>query len=138
MSMGWIAMALCVFVAILGAIGVVSPDALLRIARHFETPGGLYAAAALRIVVGGVLVLAAGASRAPRAIRVIGVLIVVAGLVTPFLGLDRVRAILEWWAAAGPIFKRVWAGGALGFGCIMAYALAPGSRRAGGAGHRAG
>jgi hypothetical protein len=131
MRMAWLAMTLCSLVAVLGALGVVSPDALLQIARRFETPGGLYAAAALRIVVGGVLVLAAGVSRAPRAIRLIGALIVVAGLVTPFLGLGRVHAILEWWAAVGPIVKRVWAGGALVFGCVMVYALAPGSRGAG-------
>lgn len=46
-------MALCLFVAVLGAIGVVSPGALLSIAQHFQTPSGLYAAAALRIILGG-------------------------------------------------------------------------------------
>jgi len=64
MSMAWMAMALCLLVAVLGAIGVVSPGALLRIARHFQTPSGLYAAAALRIILGGALLLAAPTSRA--------------------------------------------------------------------------
>jgi len=125
MSMAWMAMALCLLVAVLGAIGVVSPGALLRIARHFQTPSGLYAAAALRIILGSALLLAAPTSRAPRAIRAIGVIILVAGLITPFFGLDRFRGILEWWSAQGPIFMRVWAGVALTFGCIMAYTLVP-------------
>jgi hypothetical protein len=130
MSMAWIAMALCLLVGVLGAIGVVSPSALLSIAQHLQTPPGLYAAAALRIILGGALLLAAPTSRAPRAIRAVGAIILVAGLMTPFFGLDRFRGILEWWSAQGPMFMRVWAGVALAFGFIMAYTLVPRSRTA--------
>lgn len=124
-SMAWVAMALCVVLAGLGAIGVVSPDALLGIARRFQTPSGLYAGAVIRLVLGGTLFLAAPASRAPRAIRAIGIVIVVAGLVTPFFGLERFRGILEWWPAQGTVFMRVWAGVVLAFGCLLAYTVVP-------------
>ncbi len=117
-------------VTILGAIGVVSPGTLLRIAWHFQSPSGLYAAAALRIILGGTLLLAAPTSRALRAIRAIDVIILVAGLITPFFGLDRFRDILERWSAQGPIFMRVWAAVALAFGCVMAYTVVPKSRTA--------
>jgi hypothetical protein len=130
MSMAWMAMALCLLVGVLGGIGVVSPGALLSIAQHFQTPSGLYAAAALRIILGGALLLAAPASGAPRAIRAVGVIILVAGLMTPFFGPNRFRGILEWWSAQGPMFMRAWAGVALAFGSIMAYILLPKSRPA--------
>lgn len=128
--MAWMAMVLCLLVAALGAIGVVSPRTLLGIARQLQTPSGLYVAAVLRIMLGGTLVLAAPTSRAPRAMRAIGVIIVVAGLLTPVFGLERFRGVLEAWSAQGPILMRVWASVALVFGCAMAYALLPKSRTA--------
>jgi hypothetical protein len=124
----WIAMALSLLVAALGAIGVVAPGELRGIARHFQTPSGLYAAAAFRVVLGGALVLAAPTSRVPRVMRAVGIVILVAGLITPFLGLDRFRGILEWLSAQGPTATRIWAGVALAFGCLLIYALFPRSR----------
>ena len=64
MRMAWIAIVLCLLVAAVGAIGVLSPGALLRIARPFQTPSRLYAAAALRILLGGAPLRAAPTSRA--------------------------------------------------------------------------
>jgi hypothetical protein len=123
--MTWIAIVLCSFVSVLGVIGVVSPGALLGIARNFQSPAGLYAAATLRILLGAALLLAARTSRAPRTIRAIGVIILVAGLLTPVLGLERFRDILAWWSEQGPIVMRLWAGFALAFGSLLAYTVLP-------------
>jgi len=49
---------------VLGAIGVVAPGELVRIARFFEGPAGLYVAAAIRVLLGVALVLAASCARA--------------------------------------------------------------------------
>ena len=62
--MAWIAIVLCLLVATVGAIGVLSPRALLRIAGPFQTPSELYAAAALHILLGGAPLRAAPTSRA--------------------------------------------------------------------------
>src|SRR5437762_7223518 len=93
-----------------GAIGVAAPDALLSLGRWVATPGGLYAVAGLRIALGVIFVLAAPASRAPRTVRVIGVVAIVAGLTTPLFGVARTRAILDWWASGGPWAMRLAAG----------------------------
>lgn len=120
-----VALVLSLSVAVLGAVGLVSPPRLFAIVRSFQTPVGLYLAAALRLVLGAALFLAAPASRAPEFLRILGVVIVVAGLITPLFGLDRFRRLLDWWAAQGPIFVRVWATFALAFGLLLAYALVP-------------
>jgi len=54
-----VAIALSAFIAVLGATGIVAPARLLAIARSFETPFGLEAAAVLRLVLGTTLFLAA-------------------------------------------------------------------------------
>jgi uncharacterized membrane protein len=118
-----LALVLSLFVVILGAIGIIRPEALLGVARHFQTPAGLYAAAALRIILGVALLFAASTSRAPGVIRVLGILVLVAGLITPFVGTERVRAIVDWWSSQGPLIMRAWAGFALAFGSFLVWAL---------------
>jgi hypothetical protein len=120
-----LAFILSLFVAALGALGMLSPERLLSLARQFQRPGGLYAAAILRVVLGVALLFTASTARFPAIVRILGIFIVVSGLITPLLGLERFRRILNWWSARGPIFMRVWAGFALAFGLFLAYAVAP-------------
>jgi hypothetical protein len=123
--MAFVALVLSLFVAALGALGMFSPMRLLDIVRHFQSPAGIYAAAALRIILGVVLFLAAPTSRAPEVVRILGIIILVAGLITPLFGLERFRRLLDWWSARGPAFMRVWAGFALAFGLLLAYTVVP-------------
>ena len=118
-------LALGIVIAVVGAVGIVVPTSLLTVAELFVTPVGLYAAAALRLVLGTAVVVAARTSRTPTTLRVLGVVIIVGGLVTPLLGVERARMIVAWWATQGPAFLRVWAGIALVFGLFLAYAIAP-------------
>jgi hypothetical protein len=120
-----VAFALSVAVAVLGAIGVVTPDSLLAVGRLLITPSGLYVAGALRIVLGATLFVAAPETRFPRTLRIIGILLVVAGLTTPLVGVERVRAIVEWEASGGSVPRRLPALFALCFGLFLAYGTAP-------------
>ena len=123
--MALVALILSLFVAALGAIGIVSPGRLLRVVRQFQSTAGLYAAAILRIVLGVALFLAAPTSRSPEIVRILGIISFVSDLITPLFGLERFRRILDWWSARGPAFQRVWAGFALAFGVFLAYAVVP-------------
>lgn len=123
--MAYVALVLSLSIAALGALGVVSPDRLLGVVRRFQSPAGLYAAAAIRLALGGALFLAAPTSRAPETLRILGIVILVAGVITPFFGLERFRRLLDWWAALGPGVIRAWAAFAAVFGLSLAYAVAP-------------
>lgn len=109
----------------LGALGTVSPLRLLSVARMFESPAGILAATALRIVLGTALFLSSSASRTPKAVSGIGAVTFASGVITPFFGLDRFRRVLSWWASQGAGFMRAWAVLALGLGLLIAYAEAP-------------
>jgi hypothetical protein len=128
--MASLALALSLLIAGLGLIGIVQPTALFAFGRQFAGPGGLYTAAALRLLFGTALWLAAPGSHAPRALRIVGVLVVVAALVTPFIGPERFAAMLDVFAAQGPLLGRFWGLVALGVGLLLAYLL---RRRPGGA-----
>jgi len=121
--MAIVALVLSLFIAALGALGIVSPMGFLSIVRQFQRPAGLYAAAILRVVLGGGLFLAAPTSRLPEVVRTLGIIIFVSGLITPLFGLERFRRLLNWWSARGPAFMRIWAGFALAFGLFLVYAI---------------
>ena len=123
--MAAVALTISVLVAALGVLGLVSPDRLLGVVRRFQSPGGLYAAAAIRLVLGLSLYLAAPGSRAPEALRILGPLVMLIGVITPFFGVERFRRFLDWWSSLGPVVLRLWAGFAFAFGALLAYAVAP-------------
>ena len=120
-----VALALSILVAVLGALSFVSPVRALNIARVFDSPGGLYALAAIRLLLGAVLFLAGPSSREPEVLRILGILIVVVGIITPFVGLDRQRRVLNWWSARSLGFQRAWAAVGFAFGLCLVYAVAP-------------
>ena len=122
------ALVIGVLVILVGAIGVAAPDVFLSVGRSVITPGGLYAIAALRIGIGLVFVLAAPASRAPRTLRVLGVFVIVAGLATPWFGVARSLAVLDWWASVGPSLRRLDAGLAVALGGLLVYVFRPPTR----------
>ena len=106
-----IATLMCLAVAGLGLLGLVAPDVLLAFGRSLLAPPALYVVAAVRVVFGALLIAVAAASRAPLALRILGGLIVIAGLFTPFFGAERFGGAVAWlserlsllrWAALVP------------------------------------
>ena len=108
----------------IGLLGLASPERLIRFVKSAQTPAGLYMAASLRILLGVALWFAAPASRSPDALRMLGILVFTIGIITPVLGIDRFRSLLEWWESRGAIFIRVWACFASAFGLLLVYSVA--------------
>ena len=129
-TVGLLALLIGLFLVAIGMCGVAAPHGLLTAVRFVLTPRGLYLVAAVRVVFGVILLLAAPSSRTPRVLRLLGFIMLVAGLTTPFFGVDRARVMLDWWSARGPAFMRVWAGLAVAFGAFVVYAVAPRRRAA--------
>jgi len=111
------------------AISFAVPDLRLSLERSMTTPAGFYAIAALRIGIGLVFVLAAPASRAPRTLRVLGLIVITAGVMTPWFGVARARAVLDWFASAGPLLMRLDAGVGMAIGGFLVYVFRAPARR---------
>lgn len=113
-----------------GALGLVVPGAFVSIVRFFQVPPVIYMAAVVRVLIGVVLVRAAPASRAPSVLRILGFVVAIGGLLTPFVGTRLANVILGWWTTGGTGVVRMWAGFALVLGVIILYAVAPNRRAA--------
>ena len=117
-----------VFIITVALVGIIAPYDLVRIGQHAVTPVGLYLVAILRIGIGLVLIGVSRASRAPKTLRVVGAIVLVAGLTTPLFGSDRASAVLNWVSAQRPVFIRLGAGVAFAFGSFIMYAVIAGRR----------
>jgi hypothetical protein len=117
-------------VILVSAISFAEPDLKLSLERSTMTPAGLYAIAVLRIAIGLVFVFAAPASRAPRTLRVLGLVVIIAGLITPWFGVTRAHATLNWVASAGPLLMRLDACVGMAMGGFLVYVFRAPTRRA--------
>ena len=118
------ALLVALFTIVIGIGGIISPDSGTEIRRlYFATPVRLYAAAAVRVAMGLVVILSATASRAPKTLRALGALMCMQGLSATLLGPEHARTVLEWETRQGPALLRVGAAAALAAGGFMAFAL---------------
>ena len=127
-----------VFVAALlimaiGAIGIVVPSVLVWITQYSLTSAAFYLIGAARFGLGLVLVSVASTSRAPRTLRILGYLVMIAGMATVLVGLvamERARALIEWWLQQGSGLIRLVGVFVVALGSFVAYACAPPRRAA--------
>ena len=118
-------------IATVGGVGILAPSGLVWIAQHSVTPSVFYLIAMVRVGFGLVLISAASASRAPKALRVLGYVILIAGITTALTGLlaiGRARSIIDWWLQQGLGVVRLTGVLVLALGGFVAYACAPARR----------
>jgi hypothetical protein len=116
-------MAIGAIIAGAGMLGVVAPSVLLGLGRSFLTPTALYIVAAVRIIAGVLLLWVAPMSRTPKIVRAIGIVIVVAGVLTPLFGVERSEAVLNWWSVQDPLFVRALFALPIVLGVFLVYVL---------------
>ena len=125
-----LAIAFGVAIAVIGVLGVAAPSVLLDFVRSLQTTNAHYIVAAVRLIFGVILLCVAPVSRTPKILRVLGAFIIIAGVITPFLGVERHRAILDWYSSQGSLFTRAWGIVAVVFGVFIVYAVASPRRSA--------
>ena len=116
------------FTIVVGVLGVVSPDRVTAVRRqYFATPVRLYAAGAVRVAMGLVVILGAATSRTPKTLRTLGAVMCMQGLAATLFGPDRARAILEW-ETTHTALLRAGALVAVATGCFVVFAVTTGRR----------
>ena len=128
--MRFAALLVALFTIVVGIGGLISPESGTEIRRlYFATPVRLYTAAAVRVAMGLVVFLSASASRAPKTLRALGVVMCLQGLAATLMGPDHARAVMEWEAMQGTALLRVGGAIALVAGGFIAFAVTSRSPR---------
>jgi hypothetical protein len=101
-----VAIAIGALVMAAGLALIVAPGVVAILAPAMVTPRGLLLVAAERIAIGLLMLRVAAGSRAPRVVQVLGVIVLINGIATPFFGAARARMLMAWWFARGPLAIR--------------------------------
>jgi uncharacterized membrane protein YidH (DUF202 family) len=115
-----IALFIAVLMVLLGLTGVLWPEGLMQLATYSFSRTGMYVVAAARIVIGALLFFAASSTRTPKTVRVIGIIILLAGIGTALIPLERALEMKDWWIARGPDMLRIAACLPLAVGLFIA------------------
>jgi hypothetical protein len=117
------AMAVGFLIAAIGVLGIASPSILLELGRAMQSTGGLWLLGFIRIACGAILLWAAPNSRTPRILIALGILIILVGMATPFIGIEKTRAMFDWWTSQGSSLARAWPVVAIGLGAFIAWVV---------------
>ncbi len=108
-----------------GVLGFASPAMFAGVVGTMQFAPVMHLSFVFRVLIGIVLVLAASGSRAPKTLRVLGALTLLAGLLTPFIGLQFAQRVLALWSQGGPAVVHAWASAILLVGAFIVYANIP-------------
>ncbi len=100
------------------------PKRLLRAAESITITTPLrFLAFVIRILLGIIILLAAGSTQFPLTLKVIGILLIVSGVTLLLLGNSRIQSLLNWFLRQGPNSIRI--SGVVGFlfGGFLIYAV---------------
>lgn len=112
---------------LLGLSALLVPDRVLPLARFTTTPGGIYVAAGIRLLIGVILLMAAGGSRFPIVLRILGGFAMLGGIVTLVIGLAGAQWIAEQTLAYATPAMRAIGAVLIALGGFVIYAVS-GSR----------
>ncbi len=109
-------------ILVLGAGVAVAPALLREIAGSALSPRLVYGAIGARLTVGTFFVLASEACSWPEAIGTIGVIMLAAGFIGLFMGVERIKGLMSRFLALSDTAFRLWSPGAILFGAFVVYA----------------
>ena len=93
-------------VVVVGFVGMLSPDVILRGVEGLKASRRLYALSVARLAIGLALLLGAQSTSYPGFFRVLGTIVILRGLAIPALGPARVRTLISWLQGRPPVLLR--------------------------------
>ena len=118
-----LALILCAAMAAFGVIVIVKPALAHDLTRLAADRTGMWVVTALRAVLALGLFADASVSKAPILLKILGLLILLIAIVTPILGLDRHRRIIDWWLARPRTMQILCGAASFVFGIGLIYLM---------------
>ena len=125
----FLALLVGLLVAALGIFGLVAPADFGATIVEVQKRSNVYFLAAFRVVIGVIILLAATGSRFPFILGTLAVLIILGGVLTPFMSVPLRQSVEKWMAGNNRVPLQVWALAALGIGGFIAYSTWPWRRK---------
>lgn len=115
-------------IVLVGVAGLIAPASIVAFAGLFASRGAFYLLAAIRVAFGALLVAVAPVSRAPRGLRVLGLIVVALGIAAAIAGyaaIGEAHAAIAVWQHADTLLIRLTCLLPIVLGGFVAWACAP-------------
>ena len=109
----------------LGVYALLAPAEFAAILAEVYRRSNLYFLGAARILIGVIILLASSNSRMPFVLGTLAVLIILAGVLHPFMQIPLRLSVQQWVAGANRVPLQAWAAMALLAGSFIVYATLP-------------
>jgi uncharacterized protein YjeT (DUF2065 family) len=119
--MSIIVLAIGLIIIVIGLAVLVKPARLKDLLYLLLEKDWFRMVAALRVIIGVLFLFAAGGTRSPIFVSVMGILFISAGVLIPILGPTRLRSLAYWWLKRRDLVLRLWALIALAFGVVLVW-----------------
>ncbi|MHC4396930.1 MAG: hypothetical protein ACYS1A_14900 [Planctomycetota bacterium] len=106
-------------IVFMAVVYLLKPDVFKRIMEFFKQGRRIYFAGLLRFVLAVVFLLAANDCKRPWVIISLGILFIISGLLVFTLGLEKLKAMIEWYQKQSTLLLRVIALIALAIGALI-------------------
>ena len=110
------------FMVVVGIVWGAVPAKLIGLVARWRASMLQPPAAAVRIALGVLFLIAAPYCRAPGVVRFVGVVTLAAALILIAIGRSRFERFMTWWFERSPGFMRLWALVAIVFGVLLFWA----------------
>lgn len=108
----------------MSAFGVYAPVRLVGLVTSvWEKRASLYFAVIVRLILGVLLILAAPVTKFPVAFQALGWLAIVAAIIIPFVGRERLTRFIVWWMERPRVVVRIWCLLGVIFGGFLLYGV---------------
>lgn len=109
------------FITAMGIMILLNPKIAKRMMVFWRQGKNIYAGGLIRILLGVIFLYYSPQARLPQLIFVLGVLALLGGLLIFILGLEKTKAILDWWDKKPEHFLRLLSLLVIAFGALILY-----------------
>ena len=106
----------------LGFVLLINPGLMRRMIESAKQGQRLLLVSLFRVALGAFFVYAAPVTGQPAVIRIIGLIMIAAGLIGLLMGRDRLARFATWWTGRSDAANRFWALVAMAFGALLWWA----------------
>jgi len=110
-----------IFIICMGFLILLNPRLMKRMIVFWKQGKRLYLGALIRILFGVVFLLSASQARLSGVMVGLGIFSLLAGMLIFILGLNRLKAILDWWDKKPDLILRLVSLIILAFGALVIY-----------------
>lgn len=106
----------------IGVAFLIKPDSIKKYLNFWKQGNRLYAAGAINLIIGSILLFAASQCRISWFVTLFGIIAVIKGVYLIVAGPAKAMSMMNWWLARPPAFLRIYVVVlALAFGVLLIY-----------------